>query len=116
MCKTPRNPKPAQCLAEGGVISQEQYEVCKNNARARDWRNLKGNLSSFQEQPSIEKVLDIYRYGSPRLFLTTFKVQPSIENGTDFHFGRYFPFLSILTYPCAECVLLSIVSSRWHPS
>ena len=50
----------AQSLAEGGVISQEQYEVCKNNARARDWRNLKGNLSSFQEQPSIEKVLDIY--------------------------------------------------------
>lgn len=44
-------------LAGGGVISQEQYEACKNNARARDWTSLKKNLSSFQETPSIEKEL-----------------------------------------------------------
>jgi hypothetical protein len=80
------DPKPVQSLAEGGVISQEQYEVCKNNARARDWRNLKGNLSSFQEQPSIEKVLGIYKCGRAHLFMTNFKEQPSMENGTDFHF------------------------------
>eukprot|EP00282_Hemiselmis_andersenii_P012571 CAMPEP_0114150846 /NCGR_PEP_ID=MMETSP0043_2-20121206/22939_1 /TAXON_ID=464988 /ORGANISM="Hemiselmis andersenii, Strain CCMP644" /LENGTH=191 /DNA_ID=CAMNT_0001245641 /DNA_START=1 /DNA_END=573 /DNA_ORIENTATION=+ len=45
-------------LAANGIITQEQFEACKSNARSMDWVRLDQNMTQFQQMPHIAMDLD----------------------------------------------------------